>query len=1091
MMTFCPFLNGHFPSFYTIHGIFALENENYFNIHLTNYYKSMNRVLLFAVSLLLSMTAFAQTPEPTVIDDLSTYTGSDPYVLNKADGKVYVLNNLKEYERYGVYENVADLKIATPVVQKDIEYIETRLNTSTGFINTGYIHKSTTRVVADVEITQNTAQGWEAIFGARNGNWERNAFVVFYRSDKDGAGDKGCYSRTFEGDQRYEQPGTDEIPMNQRITVVAEGRSVSFTRQGESEPAAVITAGEEGAVANDGVNEMYIFDLNTDGPDGHRRDNSRGYMKVYSFKIYEDGNLVRDFVPVVTEKGEAALRDKLSGEVRVAEDGKVFLSPDGDEIANSGKGITVYEGKLVFNTTDQNLYKYTNGAFVKIGPRTFQPTELVEGFADYRNMNNWTTTDDHRGVFENRFEYDEAAGTNHISNYEGTGGFEPLWVKIPTIEGETYNFSFTFGCSAWHSWQSETMRAIVLNNEHFNITNTGANLGGGDGVLNSYLLPTEATEGHPVSLDFTAEQDFEMLVMQFGYVDDGAQGFWFDFNNLKLQKLEYPESYPVINVYKPQLADLIAEVEKFEGTTTDVLMAQLQEALKAAREVVGGDDMAAQREALEALRNAYNNARSINGGSIDALKKTIDLASGEGIDTNEASDVLVNGTNQGDLDRALRHLRDARKNFHAERQANVFSGHSVEAGEFYLYNVGQQRFLTGGSDWGAHAAMGMPGTLLKLENIDAPEEPAEGDEEANRPNVATDFHINTGLRNGGPDDNPSQYLSYRGYMDSGKAGAWRFIDLGNGRYNIVQADYPDAFVKFNPECSVDGGNGDYTTVCTEQRGELLPDDLDAQWMLVTEADRDALVEKATADAPVDASYKIVNPGFNQRAEVEPAWQIFNGSVWGRGGNHPDFALESWDSNDCSFSTSVEGLKPGYYLLTVQGFYRDGDHREQARLITEDGAEPAQLAYVYNGMQDVLLPNITAEVNKAPGLGNMTSVGEYPDGIDQAVQFFQLGLYKVQLLVEVDASGVLDIGVAKDEKGHNGDWVVVDNFRLIYFGATEPTEEQIEHVTGIEPAIKTIDTPATNGRIYNLQGMEVKSVMKGHVYIKDGRKFIVK
>ena len=225
--------------------------------------------------------------------------------------------------------------------------------------------------------------------------------------------------------------------------------------------------------------------------------------------------------------------------------------------------------------------------------------------------------------------------------------------------------------------------------------------------------------------------------------------------------------------------------------------------------------------------------------------------------------------------------------------------------------------------------------------------------------------------------------------------------------------------------------------------------------------------------------------------MEPAWQIFNGSVWGRGGNHPDFALESWNTNDCSFSTSVEGLKPGFYLLTVQGFYRDGDHREQARLITEDGVEPAQLAYVYNGMQDVLLPNITTEVDKAPGLGNMTSVGEYPDGIDQAVQFFQLGLYKVQLLVEVDASGILDIGVAKDEKGHEGDWVVVDNFRLIYFGATEPTDEQIDNVTGIDPAIQTIDSPATNGKVYNLQGIEVKSLMKGHIYIKDGRKFIVR
>ena len=188
---------------------------------------------------------------------------------------------------------------------------------------------------------------------------------------------------------------------------------------------------------------------------------------------------------------------------------------------------------------------------------------------------------------------------------------------------------------------------------------------------------------------------------------------------------------------------------------------------------------------------------------------------------------------------------------------------------------------------------------------------------------------------------------------------------------------------------------------------------------------------------------------------------------------------------------MEGLKPGFYLLTVQGFYRDGDHREQARLITEDGVEPAQLAYVYNGMQDVLLPNITTEVDKAPGLGNMTSVGEYPDGIDQAVQFFQLGLYKVQLLVEVDASGILDIGVAKDEKGHDGDWVVVDNFRLIYFGTTEPTDEQIDNVTGIDPAILTVDTPAANGRIYNLQGIEVKSLMKGHIYIKDGRKFIVR
>ncbi|MBP5507308.1 MAG: hypothetical protein J6Y23_05620 [Prevotella sp.] len=1043
----------------------------------------MKKFLLFVACLFIGSTAFAQsTPVPTVIDNLSGYTGSDPYVLNKADGKVYVLNNMGEYERYGIYENVANLNVAKPVQQAVIEYIETRLGTSTGFINTGYIHKSSTKVVADVEITQNTAQNWEAIFGARNGNWERNAFVVFYRSDKDGAGDKGCFSRTFEGGGRYEQPGTDEIPMNTRITVTAEGRTVTFTRQGESQPAASITAGNDDEVADDGVNTMYIFDLNTDGPDGNRRDNSRGYMKLYSFKIYEDGQLVRDFVPVVTDMGEAGVRDQLTGEVRVAEDGQIFLSPDGEEIANSGKGMTVYEGKLVFNTTDQNLYKYTNGSFQLIGPRTFQDAETREGFVDYRNLNNWETNPDHTVVYDGKISYDEATGMNEINNYEGIGGHEPLMVKLPTVPGETYNFTYKYTNSPYNSWHGVEMRTYIANFYDLWTSHSGIDVGGD--ILATYTIPFAGTETETTAnLEFTAEQDSETLVYQFGDVNDGALGFWFHFSDLQLQKLEYPEAYPVINIYKPQLEKLIPEVESYSSETTGALQAALAEALTAAKAALNSDDMEAQHEALDNLQKAFDNVKSINTNDFVALQKTIALAQAEGINTAEAEAFFQEGTSQGQLNDLLKSLRFERKNFHAERQANVFKNNDVKAGEFYLYNVGQQRFLTGGSDWGAHASLGMPGTLLTLENIDAPEAPGEGEEEqANRPNVETDFHINTGLRNGGPDDNPSQYLGYRGYMDSGKAGAWRFVKLENGNYNILQADYPDAFVVFNPDCSVDGGHGDHTTVCTEQRGELDPNNLDAQWILVTKADRDALLESATETAPADASYYIVNPGFNQRAEVEPAWQIFNGSVWGRNDNHSDFALESWNSNDCSFSTSVTGLKPGFYLISVQGFYRDGHHGEQARLITEEGIEPAQKAYVYSGMSDVLLPNITAEVDKAPGLGNMTSVGEYPDGIDQAVQFFQLGLYKVQILVEVDASGILDIGVAKDEKGHEGDWVVVDNFRLTYYGAQKPD------LTGVND-IKA--TTVNNGKIYNLQGVEVKNPTQRGIYIINGKKFVVK
>ena len=156
--------------------------------------------------------------------------------------------------------------------------------------------------------------------------------------------------------------------MNERITIVAMGRTVTFTKAGQSEPSATITAGEEEDVTDDGVNSMFIFDLNTAGPNETRRDNSRCYMKLYGFKIYEDNDLMMDLVPIVNEKGEGGLRDNVSGQRFEAQDGQLFLSPDGEEAAASSQGITVYEGKLVFNETDQKLYKYTGGTFVEIGP---------------------------------------------------------------------------------------------------------------------------------------------------------------------------------------------------------------------------------------------------------------------------------------------------------------------------------------------------------------------------------------------------------------------------------------------------------------------------------------------------------------------------------------------------------------------------------------------------------------------------------------------------------------------------------------------------------------------------------------------------
>ena len=63
-------------------------------------------------------------------------------------------------------------------------------------------------------------------------------------------------------------------------------------------------------------------------------------------------------------------------------------------------------------------------------------------------------------------------------------------------------------------------------------------------------------------------------------------------------------------------------------------------------------------------------------------------------------------------------------------------------------------------------------------------------------------------------------------------------------------------------------------------------------------------------------------------------------------------------------------------------------------------------------------------------------------------------------------------------------MVVDNFRLTYYGTQKPSEEQL----GVKDVITS--TTAQTGRTYNLQGQQVSRPVKG-LFIRDGRKFYVK
>ena len=544
--------------------------------------------------------------------------------------------------------------------------------------------------------------------------------------------------------------------------------------------------------------------------------------------------------------------------------------------------------------------------------------------------------------------------------------------------------------------------------------------------------------------------------------------------------------------------NVMAEAEAYDGVKPDFYV----NALTAAQAAASETDLTAFNDAIKALRNALNDVRGVQE-PLKFIEQTIPFAQQDGVAADiiaKAQAVLEHADKASDIHDALNQLRVYRKIQHADKAKDVFKGATPADGQFYIYNVGLQRFLCGGGDWGAHAYVGFPGVEVDL--IAGSEFPEGGD-------MFEGFKIDTHLNNG----DQNEYLNYGGYMDTGIQNLWEFVPV-EGKTGVY------AIARANGETNSETGErmllgwrpGTYGNIDTDMYGVNDPNN---QWKLVTRAERDELLATATTDNPQDATYKIMSPNFNQREDIS-GWldQTGSGQIWERGSNHSDFAYECWNSPEFDLSQAVMDLLPGWYTIGVQGYYRDGNHQDQIRAEAA-GEQRARAAVLLCESDEVELPNILDEVNKAPGLGNRSDttwrideigedgqpvlnedgttrqiddpngerlyVGEFPMWINEACEYFQNGLYKTELLTEVVNNELMILIQKFREK--DSDWVVLDNFRLTYWGTNKPSEEQ----QGIQE--NTIVRPAT-GKIYNLQGQQVKNAQKG-LFIFDGKKYFKK
>ena len=502
----------------------------------------------------------------------------------------------------------------------------------------------------------------------------------------------------------------------------------------------------------------------------------------------------------------------------------------------------------------------------------------------------------------------------------------------------------------------------------------------------------------------------------------------------------------------------------------------------------------------------------------------------------------------------LNNLRNARKATVMERHKENYVGCAPEAvsvdmiaddmlyGEapkYYLYNVGAKNFLGGGEAWGAHLVVEYASNPMMVIQACETTTNDEGATffDSEKP-IEGAYYIETYRPNG--DYGVMDFMGWNGFIDCPMDNnLWEIIPV-EGKTNVYHiCQYGQTFPTDTTYNQTDDGVEEIITGGGKKylglRGDnnfapsyyLIDTDCKTpeletnQWMFISREELLGLIKTANQSNPVDMTFLIQNPGYDQRLSIDD-WMFTNGSVWGRYGDHPNFVLESYNSQEFSNyqdlwpTEEAEALPAGTYMLTVQGYYRDGiedahirkvlAHQpiEQRALIFAASEFSAEEGLSASAQTMPLMP-IHIESGKYPGigyyLGGMQMPGTYLNdqgfgpqpysACSQAADdYFGAGLYQNSLVFYIpeDDPGHISFGVYKayDENTPGGDWIVMDNWRLKYYGGEMLDPDGIKGIESDE--IKTVTT-ASKG-IYNMLGQRLSKAQKG-VNIINGKKVIKK
>ena len=159
--------------------------------------------------------------------------------------------------------------------------------TGTQYIDTGYVPNGTTKIVIDCML-DSSATGNQPICGARK-DQNNNAFVVWGISSATLRFDYGA-TATKKSNSNYSPKDRHIYTMSSETGILIDGVSIG-----------TLTKATFTAPCN-----LVLSAVNTNGTITY------GKYSIYSCQIYDNGTLVRDYIPWIDGNGVYCLKDKVN-----------------------------------------------------------------------------------------------------------------------------------------------------------------------------------------------------------------------------------------------------------------------------------------------------------------------------------------------------------------------------------------------------------------------------------------------------------------------------------------------------------------------------------------------------------------------------------------------------------------------------------------------------------------------------------------------------------------------------------------------------------------------------------------------------------